>query len=106
MRRLMRCVQVLVIAVVALAAAVADAQSDSISGRWGRDGRTLLDLAVDAAGAVSGDAYFHGAGNPVRLDPRGPLRRGQRSGRARGRRHAAGCRGAGGLDLTRVALRA
>jgi NAD(P)-dependent dehydrogenase (short-subunit alcohol dehydrogenase family) len=43
------------------------AQESGIDGRWGRDGRLLLDLTVDAAGAVTGHGYFHGGGTPVRL---------------------------------------
>jgi NAD(P)-dependent dehydrogenase (short-subunit alcohol dehydrogenase family) len=46
----------------------ANAQSESpISGRWGRDGLTQLELEADAAGAVAGDAYFQGGGAPVRM---------------------------------------
>ena len=70
----MRLVQILAVVVATLVVGVVQAQSEpAISGRWGRDGRTLLDLEADAAGAVSGDAYFHGGGNPVRL----PIRAGR-----------------------------
>jgi NAD(P)-dependent dehydrogenase (short-subunit alcohol dehydrogenase family) len=70
----MRLVQILAAVVTALIVGAVQAQSESaLSGRWGRDGRTLLDLTADAAGVVSGDAYFHGGGNPVRL----PIRAGR-----------------------------
>ncbi len=68
----MRLVQVLLV-LSAFVAAGAGAQSESpIAGRWGRDGRTLLELEADAVGAVSGNGYFHGGGSPVRL----PIRTG------------------------------
>jgi len=39
---------------LALSAGALSAQSDPISGKWGRDGATLLDLKLDNAGAVTG----------------------------------------------------
>lgn len=69
----MRLAQTL-LAAAALFAAAGHAQSDSsIAGQWGRNGRTLLDLEADAAGAVSGDAFYHGGGSPLRL----PIRAGR-----------------------------
>jgi NAD(P)-dependent dehydrogenase (short-subunit alcohol dehydrogenase family) len=63
----MRLVQ-LVIVVATFATSDGYAQSESpIGGRWGRDGRTLLDLDANAAGDVKGNAYFHGGGPPVRM---------------------------------------
>jgi NAD(P)-dependent dehydrogenase (short-subunit alcohol dehydrogenase family) len=38
-----------------------------IAGSWGANGRTLLELKTDAAGAVSGTAYFYGGNNRVVL---------------------------------------
>ena len=67
----MRLLRILVV-VTAVLAVGAHPQSESpIAGQWGRDGRTLLDLEANTAGAVAGDAFFHGAGNPVRLPIRG-----------------------------------
>jgi NAD(P)-dependent dehydrogenase (short-subunit alcohol dehydrogenase family) len=44
------------------------AQSESaIAGRWGRNGLTQLELEADVSGAVAGNAYFQGAGAPVRM---------------------------------------
>ena len=63
----MRLVHVL-LAATTFVVAGAHAQSESpIAGRWGRDGRTLLDLEADAIGAVTGDVYFHGGAAPVRM---------------------------------------
>jgi NAD(P)-dependent dehydrogenase (short-subunit alcohol dehydrogenase family) len=36
------------------------AASELISGSWGFDGRTLLELKAEASGAVSGNAYYYG----------------------------------------------
>ena len=64
----MRLVQILAVVVTTVAANFVHAQSDSaIAGRWGRDGRTLLDLESSAAGAVTGDVYFSNGGPPVRV---------------------------------------
>ena len=69
----MRLVRILLV-LFAFAAATVHAQSESpIAGRWGRDGRTLLELDADATGTVSGNGYFHGGGSPVRL----PIRTGR-----------------------------
>jgi hypothetical protein len=38
--------------------AAASAQTDQISGKWGSDGQTLLDLKFDGDAAVTGAAYF------------------------------------------------
>jgi hypothetical protein len=38
--------------------AAALAQTDRISGKWGSDGQTLLDLTFDGDAAVTGAAYF------------------------------------------------
>jgi hypothetical protein len=48
---------VLVFAALSIAA-VAAAQTDRISGRWGFDGQTLLDLKFDGDATVTGTAYF------------------------------------------------
>ena len=34
-------------------------QTDAISGKWGTDGRTLLDLKFDGDASVTGIAYFY-----------------------------------------------
>jgi NAD(P)-dependent dehydrogenase (short-subunit alcohol dehydrogenase family) len=69
----MRLAQVL-LAVAVLAAAGGHGQSESaIAGKWGRNGRTLLELEADGAGAVSGNAFYHGGGSPLRL----PIRAGR-----------------------------
>jgi hypothetical protein len=38
---------------------VATAQADAISGKWGSDSQTLLDLKFDGKAAVTGTAYFY-----------------------------------------------
>jgi hypothetical protein len=38
--------------------AAASAQTDRISGKWGSDGQTLLDLKFDGDAAVTGTAHF------------------------------------------------
>jgi hypothetical protein len=48
---------VLVFAALSIAAAAA-AQTDRISGKWGSDGQTLLDLKFDGDTTVTGTAYF------------------------------------------------
>jgi hypothetical protein len=48
---------VLVFAALAIAAAAAG-QTDRISGKWGSDGQTLLDLKFDGDATVTGMAYF------------------------------------------------
>ena len=48
---------VLVFAALSIAAAAA-AQLDRISGKWGSDGQTLLDLKFDGDATVTGTAYF------------------------------------------------
>jgi NAD(P)-dependent dehydrogenase (short-subunit alcohol dehydrogenase family) len=69
----MRLVRFLLVLSSFVAAAV-HAQSESpIAGRWGRDGRTLLELDADATGTVSGNGYFNGGGSPMRL----PIRTGR-----------------------------
>jgi NAD(P)-dependent dehydrogenase (short-subunit alcohol dehydrogenase family) len=60
--------RVLLVLAALCAVAGALAQPDSpIAGRWGRDGRTLLELEAGDAGAVGGNVYFHGGGAPVRM---------------------------------------
>jgi hypothetical protein len=39
-------------------ATAAAAQTDRISGKWGSDGQTLLDLKFDGDATVTGTAYF------------------------------------------------
>ena len=69
----MRVAHALVAAAVLIAGGV-HAQGDSdIAGRWGRNGRTLLELEANAAGAVSGNAFYHGGGSPLQL----PIREGR-----------------------------
>jgi hypothetical protein len=48
---------VLVFAALWIATASA-AQTDRISGKWGSDGQTLLDLKFDGDATVTGTAYF------------------------------------------------
>ena len=48
---------------LALAASVLPAQSDPITGKWGRDGATVLDLKLDAGGTVSGQVMSGRPGN-------------------------------------------
>ena len=48
---------VLVFAALSIVAAAA-AQTDRISGKWGSDGQTLLDLKFDGDATVTGTAYF------------------------------------------------
>jgi NAD(P)-dependent dehydrogenase (short-subunit alcohol dehydrogenase family) len=62
----MRFVFLIVIA-AGLAAGLQAQQESAIDGRWGRDGRTLLDLTADAAGAVTGSMFYHGGGAPLRI---------------------------------------
>jgi hypothetical protein len=35
------------------------AQADAISGKWGADGRTLLDLTFDGGSGITGTVYFY-----------------------------------------------
>jgi hypothetical protein len=56
---------VLVCAALAIAAAAAG-QTDRISGKWGSDGQTLLDLKFDGDATVTGMAYSASARTPIR----------------------------------------
>jgi uncharacterized damage-inducible protein DinB len=49
----------------ALIAVPLQAQSDPISGKWGRDGATVLDLKLGTDGTVSGQVMSGGPGNMV-----------------------------------------
>lgn len=69
----MRLAQLLMAAAVLFAVGLHAQSNSDIAGRWGRNGRTLLDLEADSSGAVSGDAFYHGGGSPLRL----PIRAGR-----------------------------
>ena len=50
---------------------IARAQTaDAVSGRWGTDGATFLDLALDAKGAVSGTVFWRAGGQAIRTTVR------------------------------------
>jgi hypothetical protein len=49
----------IVLSAVSVLAQEQTAQADAISGKWGSDSQTLLDLKFDGEGAVTGTAYFY-----------------------------------------------
>jgi hypothetical protein len=54
---------------LAIAAAARAQSGDPVSGKWGSDGTTMLDLSFDGkAGAVSGTAYWRANGESIRTD--------------------------------------
>jgi hypothetical protein len=54
------------LAVLAVAAAARAQPADPVSGRWGSDGATFLDVSVDGNGAVSGTVFWRSSGQAVR----------------------------------------
>ena len=61
------CVAVVIVAAVTLAQS-----ADPVSGRWGEDGATFLDLRADDKGAVSGTVFWRASGQAIRT----PVRKG------------------------------
>ncbi|HXW05344.1 MAG TPA: hypothetical protein VD833_08935 [Vicinamibacterales bacterium] len=59
-------------AVVMLVAAARAQTTDELSGRWGAEGATFLDLAFDGKGGVSGTVFWRAGGQAVRT----PVRKG------------------------------
>jgi uncharacterized damage-inducible protein DinB len=53
----------LVLCTVVLTGSALPAQSDPISGKWGRDGATVLDLKLESSGVVSGQVMNGRPGN-------------------------------------------
>jgi hypothetical protein len=54
------------VAVVMLAVAARAQTTDAVSGRWGADGATFLDLVFDGRGGVSGTVFWRTSGQAIR----------------------------------------
>jgi hypothetical protein len=59
----MKVTMLLAAGALAMPVALIEAQSDPITGKWGRDGTTMLDLKLEASGVVTGQVMSGRPGN-------------------------------------------